>query len=58
MDLGKEFIKYASKDKGMSRMHLEKYIEGTSVPNIHGFTPQVIEERQMNIVGMDVFQGL
>lgn len=58
MDLGKEFIKYASKDKGMSRMHLEKYIESTSVPNIHGFTPQVIEERQMNIVGMDVFSRL
>ena len=29
-----------------------------TVPNIHGFTPQVIEERQMNIVGMDVFSRL
>lgn len=41
----------------MSEMHLEKYMN-TSVPNIHGFTPQVIEERQMNIVGMDVFSRL
>lgn len=56
-----EFIKYASKHHGMSRMHLEKYIQKatpTSVPNIQGFTPQVIEERQMNIVGMDVFSRL
>jgi ATP-dependent Clp protease protease subunit len=29
-----------------------------SVPNIHAFTPQVIEERQMNVVGMDVFSRL
>lgn len=57
MDLGKEFIKYATKDKGFSRMHLEKYMN-TTVPNINNFTPQVIEERQMNVVGMDVFSRL
>jgi ATP-dependent Clp protease protease subunit len=28
------------------------------MPNIEGFTPQVIEERQMNVVGMDVFSRL
>ena len=56
-----EFLKYATKHHGMSRMHLEKYAEKstpTTVPNIQGFTPQVIEERQMNIVGMDVFSRL
>ncbi|MCB0692643.1 MAG: ATP-dependent Clp protease proteolytic subunit [Saprospiraceae bacterium] len=52
-----EFKKYATGHLGMSEMHLEKYMN-TSVPNIHGFTPQVIEERQMNIVGMDVFSRL
>ncbi len=52
-----EFKKYATKHMGMSTMHLEKYME-TSVPNINGFTPQVIEERQMNVVGMDVFSRL
>jgi len=52
-----EFKKYATKHLGMSSMHLEKYMEG-SVPNITGFTPQVIEERQMNVVGMDVFSRL
>ncbi len=30
----------------------------TTVPNINGFTPQVIEERQLNVVGMDVFSRL
>ncbi len=53
-----EFYKYATKHMGMSGMHLEKYMNMASVPNIHGFTPQVIEERQMNIVGMDVFSRL
>lgn len=52
-----EFQKYATKHLGMSSMHLEKYMN-TSVPNINGFTPQVIEERQMNVVGMDVFSRL
>ncbi len=52
-----EFKKYATKHMGMSTMHLEKYMEA-SVPNITGFTPQVIEERQMNVVGMDVFSRL
>lgn len=52
-----EFVKYATKHMGMSSMHLDKYMD-TSVPNIHGFTPQVIEERQLNVVGMDVFSRL
>lgn len=41
----------------MASMHLDKYME-QSVPNIKGFTPTVIEERQMNVVGMDVFSRL
>jgi len=56
-----EFFKYATKHHGMNSMHLEKYMQKsspTSVPNIQGFTPQVIEERQMNVVGMDVFSRL
>jgi len=52
-----EFKKYATKHLNMNSMHLEKYMN-TTVPNIQGFTPQVIEERQMNIVGMDVFSRL
>lgn len=53
-------MKYATKHMGMSSMHLEKYAEQTAatIPNIQGFTPNVIEERQMNIVGLDVFSRL
>jgi ATP-dependent Clp protease protease subunit len=52
-----EFHKYATKHLGMSSMHLEKYAS-TFSPRITGFTPQVIEERQLNVVGMDVFSRL
>ena len=57
-----EFKKYATKHVGMSSMHLEKYmqqsVQGVSVPNIHNFTPAVIEERQLNVAQMDVFSRL
>lgn len=56
-----EFMKYATQHLGMSSMHLEKYAEHSAqvaTPNITGFTPNVIEERQMNIVGLDVFSRL
>ncbi len=52
-----EFRKYAVKHLGMGSLHLDKYME-TSIPNIEGFTPHVIEERQLNVVGMDVFSRL
>lgn len=52
-----EFKKYATQHLGMSSMHLEKYMQA-AVPNITGFTPQIIEERQMNIASMDVFSRL
>ncbi len=56
-----EFKKYATKHLGMNSMHLDKYAQvagGAAYPNIKGFTPNVIEERQMNIVGLDVFSRL
>lgn len=56
-----EFQKYAVKHLGMSGMHLEKYMTATgavAAPNIRAFTPAVIEERQMNVVAMDVFSRL
>ncbi len=54
-----EFLKYATKHLGMSRMHLEKYADTIGYsPNIRAFTPNVIEERPMNIVGLDVFSRL
>ncbi len=55
-----EFMKYATRHLGMSSMHLEKYAEKSaeSMPNIKGFTPNVIEERQMNVAALDVFSRL
>ncbi|HMO40659.1 MAG TPA: ATP-dependent Clp protease proteolytic subunit [Saprospiraceae bacterium] len=55
-----EFMKYATKHHGMSSMHLERYAEKSmaTIPNIQAFTPNVIEERQMNVVGLDVFSRL
>jgi len=53
-----EFKKYATKHMGLNSAHLEKYMSQVSVPNIHAFTPTVIEERSMNVVGMDVFSRL
>jgi ATP-dependent Clp protease protease subunit len=52
-----EFKKYATQHLGMSSMHLEKYMRA-SVPNVTGFTPHIIEERQMNVASMDVFSRL
>jgi len=55
-----EFLKYATRHLGMSSMHLEHYAEkaAATVPNIQGFTPNVIEERPMNVMGLDVFSRL
>ncbi len=53
----KEFYKYATKHLGMSGMHLDTYMDSMAT-TITGFTPQVIEERQLNVVGMDVFSRL
>ncbi len=52
-----EFRKYAIKHLGFGSANLDKYME-TAAPNIQGFTPHVIEERQLNVVGMDVFSRL
>lgn len=57
MSQSDEFYKYATKHAGISGADLERYMR-VSVPDIHSFTPQVIEERQMNVVGMDVFSRL
>lgn len=49
-----DFMKYAVRHKGMSTMHLEKYMH-KSVTNL---TPYIIEERPMNVASMDVFSRL
>ncbi|WP_228852593.1 ClpP family protease [Aegicerativicinus sediminis] len=55
MNFGKEFEKFAIKDQGVSSTYYDKII--TSMMPV-GLTPNIIEERQMNAVAMDVFSRL
>lgn len=51
MDFGKEFQKFAVKDRGLNSMHVGNYIDAS-------LTPYIIEERQLNVAQMDVFSRL
>lgn len=55
MDYSKEFKKFAIKDRGINTMYYDKIINSMYPTN---FTPNIIEERQMNVVAMDVFSRL
>ncbi len=55
MDYGKEFEKFAIKDQGINSLYYNKI---TSSMNPMGLTPNIIEERQMNIAIFDVFSRL
>lgn len=55
MDYGKEFKNYAIKDQGISNMYYDK-IMSTMYPS--AMTPNIIEERQLNAIAMDVFSRL
>lgn len=55
MDYSKEFKNFAIKDQGINSMYYDKIV---SSMNPVGLTPNIIEERQMNIVAMDVFSRL
>jgi ATP-dependent Clp protease, protease subunit len=54
MDLKKEFEKYARGEKGISSLSLHRF---ESVYN-NFISPTIIEERQLNVVTMDVFSRL
>ena len=60
MSLTKEFRKYATKHMNINADAVDHHLSAinSTIPRINGFTPQVIEERQMNVVGMDVFSRL
>jgi ATP-dependent Clp protease protease subunit len=55
MDYGKEFEKFAIKDQGISSTYYNKIMSSMYPTN---FTPNIIEERQMNIAVFDVFSRL
>jgi ATP-dependent Clp protease protease subunit len=54
MNFGHEFRKYAIKHEGISSLVVDQIID-TSIQNL---TPNIIEERRMNAVAMDVFSRL
>lgn len=54
MNVGKEFEKYAVKHRGISSNTLNSYVNH----NVTNLTPNIIEERPMNIAVMDVYSRL
>ena len=55
MDYGKEFEKYATKHHGINSMYYDQIVSSMFPVNM---TPNIIEERQMNIAVFDVFSRL
>lgn len=55
MNTAKEFEKFAVKDQGVNPMYYDKLIGQVTPTNL---TPNIIEERQMNVLAMDVFSRL
>jgi len=55
MDYKKEFKNYAIKDQGISSTYYDKIMSSMYPVSL---TPNIIEERQMNAVAMDVFSRL
>ena len=55
MDYGKEFKKYATKHHGINSMYYDNIV--SSMYPV-GMTPNIIEERQLNAIAMDVFSRL
>lgn len=55
MDYGKEFKNYAIKDKGFNSLYYDGIIKSMYPVNM---TPNIIEERQLNAIAMDVFSRL
>ena len=52
MNYSNEFRNFAIKDQGINNMYYDKIISSMYPTNL---TPNIIEERQMNAVAMDVF---
>jgi ATP-dependent Clp protease protease subunit len=69
MNFGREFEQYAVKHRGISSNTLDAYLKKsaplanafvppTAVGDVTGLTPNIIEERPMNIAVMDVYSRL
>jgi ATP-dependent Clp protease protease subunit len=56
MDYGKEFEKFAKDKRGISSLTLQRFL--SQYENSNYISPTIIEERQLNVVTMDVFSRL
>ena len=55
MDYTKEFKEFAIKDQGINSLYYDKILQSMYPV---GMTPNIIEERQLNAIAMDVFSRL
>jgi len=55
MDYGKDFKNFAIKDQGINSMYYDQIVSSMYPVNM---TPNIIEERQLNAIAMDVFSRL
>lgn len=55
MDFGKEFKKFAIKDQGINSMYYDTIVSSMYPTSL---TPNIIEERQLNVAIFDVFSRL
>ena len=55
MNYSTEFRNFATKDRGINTMYYDQIISSMYPVNL---TPNIIEQREMNAVGMDVFSRL
>src|SRR5210317_183102 len=55
MNYAKEFKNFATKDQGINSMYYDQVISSMYPVNM---TPNIIEERQLNAIAMDVFSRL
>lgn len=55
----KEFQKYATKHVGINSLTVDRFISQVNLHTVNDYiTPNIIEERRMNAVAMDVFSRL
>lgn len=53
-----EFEKYATRHLGINSITLDRYVKNTTPQVITNLTPNIIEERPLNIAAMDIFSRL
>ncbi len=53
-----EFRKYATQHMGINSLAYDEYVSAATRQMPRGLTPNIIEERQMNAVSMDIFSRL